>query len=161
MKVLVNLLPNLEVRKFERLERRFEIVPIAVHMTTIPNAPGLLFSLLNEGVQVLIRAIAEKFKNTEFSLCLFIRFHQESLCAIDDILCHSHLNPVWNDVIVEAPGIELNLAIYLLSHTLLQLLDFLGFLILLQDLVHSGFLASDSGEDLLLVCIDIKFKQIV
>ena len=78
---------------------------IAVTDPEETNAAGRNPSL--NRVDVIIGAVSQLGQELQFSLRLCIGLDLEPLRTVDDVLRHPHLDPVFDQVAVEAPGVEL------------------------------------------------------
>ena len=108
-------LPKLPVIETAVLDRG-----LVVEAEFVPDTPWLLLSLLNEVVDVIIGAVSQLGQELQFSLRLCIGLDLEPLRTVDDVLRHPHLDPVFDQVAVEAPGVELLLPLQLFSDALLE-----------------------------------------
>ena len=88
---------------------------LVIETIFVPVSPGLLVTLINEVLDVIIGAVSEHGQKVELSLSLIVSFDLESLGTVDDIFRHPDLNTVLDDMIVETPGVKLLLLSNLIS----------------------------------------------
>ena len=93
---------------------------LVVEARAVPVAPRFRLSLRNEVPEVSVEAIAHIFEQSKLSLRLYIRLYGDSLGAVNHIFRHAHLQTILDDVVVEPPGVEINLSVQLISVSLLQ-----------------------------------------
>lgn len=84
---------------------------LVVEARSVPVAPGFRLSFGNEVPEVFVEAIAHEFEQGELSGCLLIRFNRDSLGTVNHVFSHAHLQTVLDDVVVEAPSVEVNLPV--------------------------------------------------
>ena len=92
---------------------------LVVEAVPVPVSPGLLLTLDDEVAQVFPGLVAKSLHQLHLLDQLRVLPDQNPLREVDDVLSHSAFDPVFDDAVVEAPGVELLILGHRLSEPLL------------------------------------------
>ena len=157
LQVNVNALLNLLETHATRVDDRL------VHVTAIvvPQAPVLLLTLVDEVADIVVGAVPQTSQNAKLSLRSRICLDLKALSAVNDVFSHADFELELRDHAVQSPSIELNIPGHLFSDQQLQLLHSSVLRLTLHPLVQSPLVALLIDEQLLLMLINVKFKQVL